>query len=150
MRKWMAGFGVVVSAALLGSGVAGAPWLAFGSSAAGVSKAEAAAPSGSQITFEAQTVAYGEVAKGGDGRRTFKFTNTGSEPLLIKSAKSSCGACLVPTFPSQPIMPNEGGTVEVVYDTQRVGAFAKTVTLTTNDAANETTTLRVTGTVVAP
>ena len=36
-----------------------------------------------EITFETDVIDYGEVAHGGDGVRSFKFTNTGNEPLII-------------------------------------------------------------------
>ncbi|MGB1020795.1 MAG: DUF1573 domain-containing protein, partial [Flavobacteriaceae bacterium] len=56
------------------------------------------AQTGPSISFEAETIDYGEVAQGSDGTRIFKFTNTGDAPLEIKDAKSSCG-CTVPKKP---------------------------------------------------
>jgi hypothetical protein len=103
---------------------------------------------GPVMTFEITTVDYGTIDKGGDPIRRFKFTNTGNEPLIIKSAKGSCG-CTVPTYPQEPIMPGESNNIEVRYDTQRVGNFTKTVTLTTNEA-NGTHTLTIKGEVKAP
>ncbi len=99
--------------------------------------------SGAVMTFESTTVDYGTIEKGGDPIRKFKFTNTGNEPLIIKTAKGSCG-CTVPTYPKEPIMPGESNVIEVRYDTQRVGAFTKTVTLTTNEA-KDTHTLTIKG-----
>ena len=46
-------------------------------------------------------------------------------------------------------MPGESNFIEVRYDTQRVGAFNKTVTITTNEAA-DTKTLTIKGEVKAP
>ena len=57
--------------------------------------------------------------------------NNGSEPLVIKNAKGSCG-CTVPTWPREPIAPGATGEIGVNYDTKRVGVFTKTITLTTN------------------
>lgn len=48
-----------------------------------------------KISFKAETVDYGEIAKGSDGVRVFEFTNTGDAPLIITDVKSSCG-CTVP------------------------------------------------------
>lgn len=103
---------------------------------------------GPVMTFEVTTVDYGTVEKGADPIRKFKFTNTGTEPLIIKAAKGSCG-CTVPTYPKEPIMPGESNVIEVRYDTQRVGAFTKTVTVTTNEAT-DTRTLTIKGEVKAP
>jgi hypothetical protein len=90
------------------------------------------------IEFEAKEIDYGTIEKGANGVRVFKFTNTGSAPLIINSAKGSCG-CTVPSYAKEPIMPGESSEIKVKYDTKRVGAFTKYVTLTTN-ATNETTT----------
>ncbi len=87
---------------------------------------------GPEMTFETTEVDYGEIEQGSDPLRTFNFTNTGNEPLQIKHAKGSCG-CTVPTWPKEPIFPGESGTIEVRYDTKRIGKFVKRVTLTTNE-----------------
>ena len=92
---------------------------------------EAATTGGAQIEFESETIDYGTIEHNSDGVRQFRFTNTGTEPLVIKSAKGSCG-CTVPTWPKEPINPGESGEIEVKYATNRVGSFRKTVTLTTN------------------
>ncbi len=109
----------------------------------GTSLALAQAQNGPVMTFETTTIDYGIINKGADPLRKFKFTNTGNEPLIIKSAKGSCG-CTVPTYPKEPIMPGETGYIEVRYDTQRPGAFTKTVTITTNEAV-ETRMLTIKG-----
>ncbi|MFN0014830.1 MAG: DUF1573 domain-containing protein [Saprospiraceae bacterium] len=98
---------------------------------------------GPVMTFENTTVDYGTVAKGSEPLRKFKFTNTGNEPLIIKTAKGSCG-CTVPSYPKEPCMPGESNYIEVRYDTTRPGAFTKTVTITTNEAT-ETRMLTIKG-----
>ena len=91
---------------------------------------------------------YSTVEQASTGVRFFKFTNTGTAPLLIQNAKGSCG-CTVPSYPREPIMPGESGYIKVKYDTKRVGRFDKYVTLTTNALSNTTTRLKITGTVEA-
>lgn len=113
----------------------------------GVFCANAQTAAGAVMTFKVTTVDYGTIDKGADPLRKFEFTNTGTEPLIIKNAKGSCG-CTVPTYPKEPIMPGETNVIEVRYDTQRVGPFTKTVTLTTNEAV-ETRTLTIKGEVKA-
>jgi hypothetical protein len=100
------------------------------------------------MTFDLTTVDYGMIDKGADPLRKFPFKNTGNEPLIIKNAKGSCG-CTVPTYPKEPVMPGETGVIEVRYDTQRVGPFTKTVTITTNEAV-DTKTLTIKGEVKQP
>lgn len=94
-----------------------------------------------EIKFAQTEMDYGNIEKGADGVRVFKFTNTGTAPLIIQDAKGSCG-CTVPTYPKEPIMPGQSGEISVKYDTQRVGGFTKHVTLTTN-AQNESTSVLV-------
>ena len=106
------------------------------------------AQTGPQITFESETIDYGEVAQNSDGSRVFKFTNTGDAPLVIKNAKSSCG-CTVPKKPEGSIAPGKSGEIVVSYDTKnRVGQFRKTITLTTNIKSQPMVALKIKGNVV--
>lgn len=106
------------------------------------------AQTGPAISFEAETIDYGEVAQGSDGTRIFKFTNTGDAPLEIKDAKSSCG-CTVPKKPEAPIAPGDTGEIVVRYDTKnRVGQFRKTITLTTNIENQPMVALKIKGNVL--
>lgn len=106
------------------------------------------AQTGPSISFEAETIDYGEVAQGSDGTRIFKFTNTGDAPLEIKDAKSSCG-CTVPKKPEAPIAPGDTGEIVVRYDTKnRVGQFRKTITLTTNIENQPMVALKIKGNVL--
>ena len=87
---------------------------------------------GPNMVFEKTVLDYGTIAKGSDPYRIFKFTNAGTEPLIIKHAKGSCG-CTVPEYAKAPIGPSETSEIKVRYDTNRVGPFTKTVTITTNE-----------------
>jgi hypothetical protein len=95
----------------------------------------AAAAKGPVMIFEQadKKINYGTIEQGGEPLRKFKFKNTGTEPLVITNAVGSCG-CTVPEWPKKPIMPGESASIDVRYDTQRVGPFTKTVTLTTNES----------------
>lgn len=85
----------------------------------------------STIDFVSKVIDYGTIDYNADGERKFVFTNNGTEPLIIKNAKGSCG-CTVPTWPREPIAAGETAEIGVKYATNRVGAFTKTITLTTN------------------
>lgn len=84
-----------------------------------------------EITFEKTLHDYGVIDQNGNGEYEFKFTNTGTAPLLIKLAKGTCG-CTVPEWSREPIQPGTASTILVRYDTKRVGTFAKGVTITAN------------------
>ena len=83
------------------------------------------------IDFESKVVDYGTIEHNANGVRKFVFTNNGTEPLIIKKAKGSCG-CTVPTWSREPIAPGATSEIGVKYATTRVGKFTKTITLTTN------------------
>jgi len=85
-----------------------------------------------KMTFETMIVDYGTIQQKSEPLRTVKFTNTGTDPLIIKSAHGSCG-CTVPVWPKDPIMPGESSVIEVRYDTNRVGKINKSITITTNE-----------------
>ncbi len=102
-------------------------------------------PNAPEITFENDVIDYGTIEQGANGERIFTFKNTGKEPLIITSAKGSCG-CTVPTPPKEPIAPGETGEIKVKYDTKRIGPFTKSVTVNSN-ASNGTQRLQIKGTV---
>jgi hypothetical protein len=111
------------------------------------------AQSGAKIEFTAKdnTIDYGTVAKNNDnGIRTFEFTNTGNEPLIIKDVKSSCG-CTVPTKPTEPILPGKTGKIDVKYN-MNPGPIRKTITVESNAINYEggMVPLKIKGTVVVP
>ncbi|MCB0403078.1 MAG: DUF1573 domain-containing protein [Flavobacteriales bacterium] len=105
-------------------------------------------PNAPVMTFESEVVDYGTIEQGADGVREFKFTNTGKEPLIISNARGSCG-CTVPTWPKEPIKPGESSVIKVKYDTKRLGAINKSVTITSN-ASEATKVVRIKGKIIAP
>src|SRR3954468_20364636 len=104
-------------------------------------------PNAPEITFENELHDYGTIKQGADGSCEFKFKNTGKDPLVISNARGSCG-CTVPTWPKEPVMKGQTGIIKVHYDTKRVGAFTKTVTITSN-AKTDTKVLTIKGLVEA-
>ena len=123
--------------------------MAFAGFSAAVNAQEQTAPdpNAPEIKWESTTIDFGKVKKGDESVATkeFKFTNVGKTPLILSSCRGSCG-CTVPTCPTEPILPGKSGTISVHYDVQRVGAFTKTVTVTSN-AKEPNETLKITGTV---
>lgn len=103
--------------------------LVFLASIAVITKAQ----NGPVMSFEKTEIDYSNVVQNSDGVRMFKFKNTGTEPLVIKNARGSCG-CTVPKWPNDPIKPGQTAVIEVKYDTNRLGVFNKTVTVETNEA----------------
>ena len=102
---------------------------------------------GAGIVFETETIDYGTIEHNANGDREFVFTNNGNKPLIISNAQGSCG-CTVPTTPKEPIAPGAKGIIGVKYATDRVGAFTKSVTVTSNADGQPTKVLTIKGTVL--
>jgi Protein of unknown function (DUF1573) len=103
---------------------------------------------GAGMVFVNEVIDYGTINQNADGKREFVFTNNGNAPLIITNAQGSCG-CTVPSSPKEPIAPGAKGVIGVKYDTNRVGAFTKTVTISSNAAGQPTKVLTIKGTIVA-
>ncbi|MFC4476718.1 DUF1573 domain-containing protein [Flavobacterium chungangensis] len=109
--------------------------------------AKVAKVEGAGMAFETETIDYGTIAHNADGKREFVFVNNGTKPLIITNTTGSCG-CTVPTTPKEPIAPGAKGVIGVKYATDRVGAFTKTVTVTSNAEGQPTKILTIKGTVL--
>ncbi len=93
-----------------------------------------AAPTGptTKMTFDETEFKFGTVDEGEVVAHTFKFTNTGSEPLIISNAKGSCG-CTVPQWPREPIPVGESGSITVEFNSKgKKGPRNQKVTITAN------------------
>jgi hypothetical protein len=85
-----------------------------------------------KMTFEITEFKFGEVPEGEVVEHDFAFTNTGSQPLLITKARSTCG-CTVPSYSEDPILPGESGVISVAFDTKnKYGRQRKPITITAN------------------
>ena len=89
------------------------------------------------ITWKDTVYEFGEVIEGDVVTKEFAFTNTGTAPLLITEAKSTCG-CTIPEWPRGLIQPDSGGVVLVKFNTlNRTGAQSKEVTIFANTFPNQ-------------
>ena len=88
----------------------------------------------------------GEVEFQQPKRVVFGFANKGNQPLIISSAKASCG-CMEVTFPKDPVPAGGKGEIAVVYDAGTLGTFYKEVEVVT-DASDSPVYLGMQGTVV--
>lgn len=100
-----------------------------------------------EIEFENLVHDFGKLQQHDDASTEFKFTNTGTEPLIISNAKGSCG-CTVPEWPREPIQPGQSGAIKVKYDSKRLGPINKSVTITSN-GSEEPKVLRIKGNIAA-
>ncbi len=99
------------------------------------------------IQFETTSHDFGKIYQNANGKFSFKFKNTGKEPLIIQNVRTSCG-CTVASRPNAPILPGESSEISVKYDTRRIGVFHKNITISSN-ADNASVVLYIKGEVQA-
>ncbi len=101
---------------------------------------------GPVANFDKPTIDLGELIQGNPGTASFKLTNDGTEPLVIATAKASCG-CTNLSYAKDPILPGKTIVISATYNAASLGDFAKTITITTN-ASDQPVILVIKGKVV--
>jgi hypothetical protein len=86
------------------------------------------------IKFDVIEHDFGNLDYSGNGTFEFVFSNNGNEALVLSNVRSTCG-CTVPQWPRNPIAPGENASINVKYDTKRVGAFTKSIYVYSNGSS---------------
>jgi hypothetical protein len=103
-------------------------------------------PSKSAVKFDHVVYDFGEIPYASEGSHTFTFKNMSKKAVTITNVQTSCG-CTTPSYSKEPILPGKKGKVSAHYDTTRIGAFTKTMTVVIGD---ETIMLTIKGSVLNP
>ena len=97
--------------------------------------------------FEEETHDFGSITEGEKIQYAFKFKNTGTGDLVIRSANGSCG-CTVPEWPHDPVPPGGSGVINITFNSSgKNGMQHKTVSIISNTIPN-TKVLNITGEVL--
>jgi hypothetical protein len=108
--------------------------------------AQAQKSDGPQMAFQEESHDFGTIKEGVIAEYTFKFTNTGTQPLVLMDVRPSCG-CTTPDWSKEPVQPGKTGVIKVKYNSAgRPGKFNKSITITSN-IPNETKVLFISGSV---
>ena len=84
------------------------------------------------VEFQNEKFDFGKVASGEKVNYKFKFTNTGSNDLVLTDVKASCG-CTTPGYSKEPVPPGAEGFIDVQFDSKgRNGVQQKSITVTAN------------------
>ena len=84
------------------------------------------------MKFESDAHDFGKIKTGDKVSYDFKFTNTGSSPLIITDAVATCG-CTKPEWPKTPVKPGESGMIHVTFNSAgKSGLQDKQITITAN------------------
>ena len=95
---------------------------------------------GPEMIFKDTLHNFGNIRYQTDAFYEFTFKNTGKMPLIIDKVQSSCG-CAVPEWKKEPVLPKEKGVIRVVYDSNKIGQFQKTVKIYSNSVKSPVTLL---------
>lgn len=75
---------------------------------------------------------YGKINEGQVLEVSFRFKNTGTNPLIIENVQPGCG-CTAANPPKEPIMPGQEGVINASFNSEsRVGPNKKDITVTAN------------------
>ena len=104
--------------------------------------ANSAAPAKAEVNpnapvakWDATVKELGEIPRNIPKTAEFTLTNEGKDPLIINSAKASCG-CTNMKYSSEPILSGKSTIVSATYNAAVPGAFTKSVTVITNADPN--------------
>lgn len=89
---------------------------------------------GAHLKFERTECDFGEISrKGKDKVCLFRFTNDGTEPLVVVSATTTC-SCLKSEFSRKPIGVGESGEIRLTLESKKVdkGVFRRIVQIHSN------------------
>lgn len=84
------------------------------------------------MSFDKAEHDFGTIEQGTAQETVFTFTNTGTGPLIITDATSSCG-CTVPQYPKNtPVAPGDTGEMVVKFNGSGQNQITKTITVKAN------------------
>ena len=75
---------------------------------------------------------FGTITEGEKVEFSYRFKNTGTNPLVVFSASATCG-CTIPEKPEKPVLPGETSYIKVVFNSSgKNGHNVKDITVNAN------------------
>lgn len=84
-----------------------------------------------ELKFERDTLGLGQVRLGESIEVSFKYTNIGDLPLIIKNVQTSCG-CTEAKWSREPLASLDSGEVKVTFKAENEGHFMKSIFVVCN------------------
>lgn len=85
------------------------------------------------IAWEKSSHDFGDLVQGDKVEHTFKFKNTGNEPLIITNVQVTCGCTTPRGWARDPIAPGLAGEITVAFNSLgKYGKQEKVVTIVSN------------------
>ena len=93
---------------------------------------------GPAIAWEKESFDFGDIIQGEKVEHTFKFTNTGNQPLIITNIQVTCGCTTPKGWPRDPIAAGGKGEITIAFNSAgKLGKQNKVVTVMSNAVNSE-------------
>jgi hypothetical protein len=113
------------------------------------SDAKGAENSGALLSWEKSTYDFGDIRQGEKVEYTFRFSNIGTEPLMITNVTTQCGCTAPKGWPRDPVEPGSHGEITLVFDsTGKFGRVNKVATIMSNAANRDGTQILLSGNII--
>lgn len=104
---------------------------------------------GAQISWDKSNYDFGNIRQGEKVEYTFRFHNTGTEPLMITNVTTQCGCTAPKGWPRDPIEPGDRGEITLVFDsTGKFGRVNKVATVMSNAVNKDGTQVLLSGNIL--
>jgi len=91
-------------------------------------------PNGAVLKFDKEAQDYGKIDIDNipEAKLDVKFSNTGTQPLVISNVKGCCGTRIT-DYPKEPILPGKSGIIKVEFEIlPKIQTINRTVTVMSN------------------
>jgi hypothetical protein len=104
---------------------------------------------GALLEWEENAYDFGDIRQGEKVEHTFRFTNAGSEPLIITNVTTQCGCTTPKGWPRDPVMPGGKGEITIAFNsTSKIGRQNKVATVISNAVNTKSNQLLMSGNVL--
>lgn len=104
---------------------------------------------GALLSWDKSSYDFGEIPQGEKVEHTFRFANTGTQPLMITNITTQCGCTAPKGWPRDPIAPGDHGEITIIFDsTGKSGRVNKVATVMSNASNKEGGQVLLSGNIV--
>jgi hypothetical protein len=97
---------------------------------------------GPRITFAEKSHDFGDIQQGDKVNYTFKFTNTGTQPLILAKVETTCG-CTATNWTKDPVAPGQSGELSATFNSTGKKSIQRKVIKIYSNATNPEETVTI-------
>jgi hypothetical protein len=104
--------------------------------------------SGAIMAWDKNAYDFGDIEQGEKVEFTFRFSNTGTEPLIITNVTTQCGCTTPKGWPRDPVLPGGSGEITLSFNSSgKNGRQNKVATIVSNAVNSDGAQLVLSGNV---